>query len=496
MLLLCRNRKIKQYCYKVAMEYRSIMNKLNAVICAVAVLLWVGGAARCSVAGPIHFDAVKAQLEGAAVVAVDPSSAAGSNYVTHFQSKDDKIRFTVNAAAGPYLLQIRYRSTTGDKTMDGSVNGHGLSVHLPKTTDFAVADAGHVLLHEGDNTFEFGGGWGWYDIAGIDLTPLANLTRPKPVSGIPSDKHATPQVRTLMKFLAANYGKATLCGVVGDNDAKYVEQKTGKSPAIVAGDFIEYSSSRLAYGTNPNGQVEALVAEGRSGHIVTMLWHWNAPMHLLNTDDQQWWKGFYSSATTFDFEYALDHPASPEYNVMLADIDIIAREMQKFQDAGVPVLFRPLHEAGGNWFWWSQHGSKSYNRLWRLLYDRMTIYHHLHNIIWVYCGDPSWYPGDDVVDLVSIDAYPDHFGDSVDGNWQDEIKAFDGRKMIGISEFKTSPDIESMHRLQEWWSFITNWSGWSGPTGSTDAELKSYYLAPSVITKSELPKLDGTSRSK
>ncbi|MBQ0905316.1 hypothetical protein KBX63_25515 [Micromonospora sp. U21] len=36
------------------------------------------------------------------------------------------------------------------------------------------------------------------------------------------------------------------------------------------------------------------------------------------------------------------------------------------------MIFRPYHEAGGTWFWWSVEGGSQYNRLWRYTYDYMA----------------------------------------------------------------------------------------------------------------------------
>ena len=93
---------------------------------------------------------------------------------------------------------------------------------------------------------------------------------------------------------------------------------------------------------------------------------------------------------------ALADPNSADYKLLLRDMDAIAVQLQKFSDAGVPVLWRPLHEAEGGWFWWGAKGPEPFKKLWRLMYDRFTNVHHLHNLIWVDCSgtNPDWYPGD------------------------------------------------------------------------------------------------------
>lgn len=40
--------------------------------------------------------------------------------------------------------------------------------------------------------------------------------------------------------------------------------------------------------------------------------------------DAHWYKGFYTNATTFDVQKALANPKSPEYALLLRDMDVIA----------------------------------------------------------------------------------------------------------------------------------------------------------------------------
>ena len=49
--------------------------------------------------------------------------------------------------------------------------------------------------------------------------------------------------------------------------------------------------------------------------------------------------------STYNLSYALTHPASEQYHRLIGDLDAIALQLRKLSDAGVPVLWRPLHEA-------------------------------------------------------------------------------------------------------------------------------------------------------
>lgn len=62
-------------------------------------------------------------------------------------------------------------------------------------------------------------------------------------------------------------------------------------------------------------------------------------------------------------------PGTEENVALLADIEVMARKLKQVQETDVPVLFRPLHEAEGGWFWWGAEGPEPCVELYRLLYE-------------------------------------------------------------------------------------------------------------------------------
>jgi mannan endo-1,4-beta-mannosidase len=100
------------------------------------------------------------------------------------------------------------------------------------------------------------------------------------------------------------------------------------------------------------------------------------------------------------------------------DLDTIAAGLQELQSAGVIVLWRPLHEMNGRWFWWGEKPVPDFVRFWRYMFDYFTVTKKLNNLLWVYspnievkdteAGIAAYYPGDGYVDLVGFDAYGDH----------------------------------------------------------------------------------------
>ena len=443
-------------------------------------------------AGTLHLEAEAAALTGNSILTKRPGFS-GKGYVGGFEKDGAKILWSLSAAkAGLYDAQIRYSSPFGVKGYDLVVNGAKYSGMFPATGDtFGTFSSGKVELKAGENTVEIDRGWGYYDIDALDLVPVKET---RPLAAIPdklADPLTTPAARALFRRLTSLYGKQTLSGQYEAKDSAYVRSVTGKTPALYGGDLMDYSPSRLAHGSKPGGTTEAIIAEAKSGRIVTVSWHWNAPTGLVDAMipgkdgkpvDARWYKGFYTNATTFDFSKALDNPASPEHALLLRDIDAIAVELKKFSDADVPVLWRPLHEAEGGWFWWGTHGPEPYKKLWRLLFDRLTNTHHLHNLIWVDCSglDPAWYPGDDVVDIVGIDKYPSDVADPLSGPWETLKTRYDGKKLLALTEFGGVPDIDKMRRYGVQWSYFVSWTGDVGPHKMTPEALKRIYGSSAV----------------
>ncbi len=455
--------------------------------------------ASSSPAGTIHLEAEKAALTGSTVQAKLPGFE-GSGYAGEFQTDGAKAVWTIpHARAGLYQATIRYATPYGTKGYDLVVNGARLSGMFADTKgQWAEQPAGQVELKDGANTVAIEKGWGYYDIDALDLAPAATAPALKAPPLTLSDAQATPQARALLRTIAAFYGAKTLSGQYRTDDTQYIQATTGKTPAIMGGDLMDYSPSRIAHGSDPKNESERVIAAAKAGQIVTLSWHWNAPTDLIDkkdvvvdgkTVDESWYKGFNTNATTFDVQRALADPHSADYALLLRDIDATAVQLKKFSDAGVPVLWRPLHEAEGGWFWWGAKGPEPFKQLWRLMHDRLTNVYHLHNLVWVYSSGtkPEWYPGDAYVDVVGIDGYPSDVSDPLSSTWDTLLSEYGGRKLIALTEFGGVPDIDKMRRYGVWWAYFVSWTGGLGPHKMAPAELKRIYQSPVVVTKETLP---------
>lgn len=102
--------------------------------------------------------------------------------------------------------------------------------------------------------------------------------------------------------------------------------------------------------------------------------------------------------------------------------------------------------------------------------------------------DPAWYPGADVVDVVSADSYPtagDHGPVAV--TYDRELTLTGDTKVATLSEVGTIPDPDLPRAYQADWSYFVAWAGseQDGTSNSLDF-LKRVYSDPYVVTLDEL----------
>jgi mannan endo-1,4-beta-mannosidase len=314
----------------------------------------------------------------------------------------------------------------------------------------------------------------------------------KPVYNITSnliDPSADEATKKLYAFIVAQFGKKIISGQTeADKDFNHIKNLTGNTPLIRAYDMQPYcpmysynwANGGFAFGADTSSQnVNRAISWYKNNNkkpIITFQWHWHSPSGgTVGTNT------FYTENTTFDVAKAVVS-GTQENQDAIRDIDAIAVQLKKLRDAGVPVLWRPLHEAGGTWFWWSAKGGKAYKALWDIIYERLTNYHQLHNLIWVWTGDAlEWFPGNDKVDIAGIDSYPGNKNYTINKEEYDKIYGVTkGAKILAMTENGPIPDIEMSLKNGVQWSFFMSW--YDVTIGNDDQHLKSVYQNPKVIT--------------
>lgn len=283
--------------------------------------------------------------------------------------------------------------------------------------------------------------------------------------------NATAEAKALFKLLADNYGKRILSGVVAridwnTDEAENVYAWTGKYPAINVFDFINIHASK---DVNPNGWLDysdmaPVKAWHDRGGIVGCMWHWQ--VRANNGSNMTCSPGNNPGETSFNPE-CIRTTSSADYKQLIHDLDQVAGYLKTMQNMGIAVLWRPLHEASGNtfefeggkaWFWWGSKGGEAYKALWRFMYDYLVNKKGLNNLIWIWnsqMGDKSWYPGDDVVDIVGRDSYY-ALQYPLFKEYTQLVNDFPG-KMITLAECGNGDEV-NMSPLSKIWAQGSRWS--------------------------------------
>jgi len=461
----------------------------------------------------------------------DLASASGGKYV---KMEEGSLSFNITApAAGFYTVWILYSQTyDASKTQNFVVNGDlygppSGTIGFPQTGTkdgppvFTRLKAiGKVRFKSGANTFAIAKSWGYVDIDYIEVGPY--VSEPFTISGSPVTPNASQNARKVYGFLRDNFQKKVISGVMTntvtqtdgkytpntpDNQAEMAHIKTvsGKLPALMGLDFMHSTGKKADdewYTGYTNGTLSLAEEFFKRGGIPIYCWHWRDP---LKNDEE-----FYSEKTKFDLTKAFKganytetnlNESSAEYKGIVADIDRVAGYLKGLSDKGIPVLWRPLHEAAGGWFWWGRDKKPEPCRaLYRFMFDRMVRHHGLNNLIWVWTTEESgreldWYPGDDVVDIVGRDYYPNpdqrakEHGSRV-ASFENIKTIFGAKKIIALSENGALPHPDSLVADGAEWSWFMPWYGDFTTDVNVPAIWKQTMNHSYVITLDKMPGWD------
>ncbi len=445
-------------------------------------------------------------------------SGTGFSYV---DQKGTTVSVTVEVPeAGLYEMSICYAEPYDPNKKVQYLNINGVNqgeVSFKHNLTFTETSGGVVNLKEGQNTIELKAYWGYTFFDYLTLQPadesLTNLTPTRQLS----NPNASDSTKRLYNYLCDVYGEHILSGqqeycgshnynswndpdtYIKDNEAEfeYILEKTGEQPAIRGIDFLAYNTTSDWRDQAPERCIEWV---NEYGGIATVSWHWNVPTEKGSTET-----AFYVESTgntpftTFSVTNAVTE-GTWEHELILKDIELIAGELQKLEDADVPILWRPLHEAEGGWFWWGAEGPEACKKLYRLLYDQLTNVYGLDNLIWQWTGytyetSADWYPGDDVVDMVGYDKYNAVDGlpnlSSISSTFYSLVQSTDGEKMVAMTENDSIPSLENLVNDKAAWLYFCPWymNYLTSEQNNPVENLVEIYQSDYCITLDELPDL-------
>ena len=417
-----------------------------------------------------------------------------------------------------------------------AVNGNeaGSLLTKPRTCDSAFVITASAKMRAGENTITVGNG----GALGVDYITVEKHPDPEfKIGTAPVTPNASESARKVFSFLRENFMKKTISGMmISDQNFNYDygNMKLLKPGECTPADSCKYSDAEVSW----KGQTDIAEFYKRSGHypaiggfdmlfatgghheegwfkgytennlvmteqlwkmggIPTYTWHWKVGEDtVFYTKDTYPNNGFNASGCTegvkgtsenntcFNYTKAFKgdkckeiNEASQEYKDIVADIDIVSGYFKELQEKGIAVVWRPLHEASGGWFWWGAGSPECYVQLYRLVFNRMVGTNKLTNLIWVWNinTDPSlgydysalnaaWYPGDDYVDIVAVDIYDPLINHNSGANYFNKMVSDVGtNKMIALSENGAIPDVDSIAEDKAYWSYWMTWSQtWSG----------------------------------
>lgn len=329
------------------------------------------------------------------------------------------------------------------------------------------------------------------DIVSSDIEPLVN-------------PNATAMAKKVHEFLKENYGKYQLSGAMGEvawgsEFCDLIYKAAGKYPAIIGFDFIHipYSPSNwIDY-----SDISPVRDAWANGSIPAMTWHWNVP-----TSKDEGSISFNASSSEFRASNVLVE-GTWENQVALADVEKVAGYLKLLQDADIPILWRPFHEAAGDykwgaWFWWGNSGVETTKKLWNWLREKLEKEYGLNNLIWVWTVQTSdegktanmskireAYPGNDVVDIVGTDLYLEPFANS-STNFNILFDLVEGKKIVALSECGNLLDVDSALSDGALWSYFMGWydmpDGVFGfKTWNTRGEWKTIMDNPYVLNRGD-----------
>ncbi|MDQ2752796.1 MAG: glycoside hydrolase family 26 protein [Bacteroidota bacterium] len=278
---------------------------------------------------------------------------------------------------------------------------------------------------------------------------------------LPVNKNASPEAKELLNFFYSISGKQIISGQHGDvRFLDTVKSITGKYPALWGSDFIWH-------GAKDAGQnvVNEAMQKYKEGYIITLMWHQGRP----NDNPPFGWKESIQGKLSDAQWKELTTPGTALYQRWLARIDVVAGYLQQLDSAHIPILWRPLHEMNGIWFWWgNKPGKDGVQKLWKIMYDRYTNHFHLHNLIWVWGangprdipGDEAYpykdfYPGSEYVDMLGADVYHLDY-EQKDYN---ELLNLAKEKPIALTEVGELPSVDVLNAQPKWCYFLV-WSDW------------------------------------
>lgn len=246
----------------------------------------------------------------------------------------------------------------------------------------------------------------------------------------PADKNATKETMALYRNLFKLKEKGYMFG--HQDDLAYgvkwsyekgrsdVKDVTGDYPAIYGYDLsgLEENNANNIDGV-PFKKMREYIKDGYArGGVITLSWHFHSPLGAAK-----------SAWDTTHGTVASVLPGGANHELFKKWLDAGAKFISSLKGAhgeAIPIIFRPFHELTGSWFWWGKNECTDFEfiTLYRFVVYYLQHEKDLHNLLYAYNTSDNFkteeeflkrYPGDDIVDVLSFDAY--QYDDPAKSDW-------------------------------------------------------------------------------
>ncbi|MCM3522185.1 glycoside hydrolase family 26 protein [Curtobacterium sp. P97] len=292
---------------------------------------------------------------------------------------------------------------------------------------------------------------------------------------------------TVLNYLGSIKGQKIVSGQHNKEPAgqpnqytQRVKDITGVYPGLWGGDFL-FNSADVA---NRQRIIDQAKTEWKNGALVSLTWHVCPPTvgSSCSFDDVKsdlsdaQWSQLVTNGTALNTAWK-------------KRLDEIVPYLQQLKDAGVPAIFRPIHEMNEQWAWWGgRPGSNGSARLYQITHDYLVGTKGMTNLVWAWNvqdnpagGFSNYYPGTGYVDVVTLDAWYKAFPSA--GEYQ-SLRSIAAGKPIALAEVGTLPTAANLSAQPEW-AWFMEWSEQLEGSNSPQA-IKDTYYNPRVLHQGDL----------
>jgi mannan endo-1,4-beta-mannosidase len=292
---------------------------------------------------------------------------------------------------------------------------------------------------------------------------------------VPADKKATKETVILYQSLYKLMNKGVMYGHQDDlmygydwwyeKDRSDTKEITGDYPAVAGFELghLETGADRSLDSVSFLQIADQIKIHYKRGGVITLSWHLNNPLTMQNKDNASWPHGTAWDVSSKEVVASIlpGGKNNELFNSWLERLSAFFTGLKDENGVAIPFIFRPFHEHSGSFFWWgsNQCTDQQYSDLWRYTVNFLRDKKNIHNILYAYNTDRvtslaqymKGYPGDDIVDMLSIDMYDrgEQFGNELD-----TALNFVSREAKSRQKLAALSETGERKGMNNWWSTV------------------------------------------